>query len=264
MKYTDYKGNNFNSIQEMCAFYNVTYDEFRYRFHKLGMSLKQSLTCYKIKDNEGNEFNSVTAFCKHYNIKVNTFYNCILKGMTVDNIVEKYSNNKQDRLGNVIEFEGKVFYTIKSLCEYYNVKYDTFMKRQNRGFTFEECLFGKEKNDKNDTLNGKRKRKFVTDHTGNEFKNEREMCAYWKVNYNTFRNRKSKGYPLIECLSSTNFTKRNPCFYKGRYFNSEKDLCTFYKIPYNTYQVYKYRFNLTPKETMNLCIENRMKRNLQK
>ena len=77
-----------------------------------------------------------------------------------------------DHLGNKFDSE-------KEMCKCWNINYNTYANRKSRGYTIEECLFGKI--DK------------VYDHEGNKFKTEKEMYEHRNVNDNTYKNRKSKG-----------------------------------------------------------------------
>ena len=40
----------------------------------------------------------------------------------------------------------------------------------------------------------------VTDHKGNKFNTEKEMCEYWGVNYDMYRSGKRSNWELEECL----------------------------------------------------------------
>ena len=43
-------------------------------------------------------------------------------------------------------------------------------------------------------------KKVIYDHKGNKFKSITEMCRHWNIHYQTYVDRKHRGWSLEECL----------------------------------------------------------------
>lgn len=146
-KSIEYNGNKFKSLRNLCDFYNVPYYAIYFRISK-GYSLEEALT-EPVKNNrivefEGKKFKSTREFCRYYNLNVTTFCNRRNMGWTIEECVYGKAN-KYDRpkLMGEIEFEGKKYKNFKSLCEDYKVNYKNCKMRHYRGWTLEECIYGK-------------------------------------------------------------------------------------------------------------------------
>ena len=74
------------------------------------------------------------------------------------------------------------------------------------------------------------------DHLGNAFKNTREMCSFWKVNYETFKSRIRHGKSLKEALTiANNGVKKEHRDHLGNRFESLSSMLSYYKIKESTY-----------------------------
>ena len=74
-----------------------------------------------------------------------------------------------DHLGNKFDSE-------KEMCQYWNIKPQTFRERQKRSWSLEKSLC-----EKNNNL------KSCTDHLGNKFDSITDMCQYWNIGQATFK-----------------------------------------------------------------------------
>lgn len=257
----DHKGNEFKNVEEMCDYYNINRRTF-YRLRKEGKTVSEIFNTVETKtitDKYGNKFKNISQFCNFYDIRVSQYYYYTNRGKTVDDIVNmvediRHSPNRrslsQHRSGKVINFEGVVYDSVDSLCRTYGIKQNTFYRRRERGFTLEECVYGKPKNI-NTKIESTPHR--IYDHLGNEFKNVQEMCKFHNVKFGTYRARKSKGLSLSECLSKEMLYKDCHCksvFYMGKTYPSTREACRVYKVDYNGFCRYKSYHNLSFKEAM--------------
>ena len=135
---TDYLGNQFTSIKEMCKHYNVSPDVYSKRI-KNGWTQEKALTKDKsVTDHLGNQFTSIKEMCEYYNITYAMYYNKIHKGYALEEILTTNSQKRQVKL--VIGHLGNQFTSTKKMCEHYNINYKTYMSRIFRGWTLEEAL----------------------------------------------------------------------------------------------------------------------------
>ena len=85
----------------------------------------------------------------------------------------------------------------------------------------------------------KHKGKMPTDHKGNKFTSNIEMCEYWGINVNTFYSRIRYGYSLEDSLNSKEkFNKghASSCVdHTGREFPSIREMCEYWNVPVSTY-----------------------------
>jgi hypothetical protein len=174
-------------------------------------------------DYKGNKFYSLVEFCKQYDVARNDIYYWENKGKDLLWISEyldkkrlKRLTKEQERLKRqelkllnekilsyhkVINFKNKSFNSIKELCDYYELKYDTFMKRQNRGWTLEECILGRKTKQKPKIMD-KTKRKSGIEYEGKFYKSQKDLCDTYGISFNTFRSRYHRGLTLDECLKT--------------------------------------------------------------
>jgi hypothetical protein len=92
-------------------------------------------------------------------------------------------------------YKNKLYASYADLCRQFGVNYLTFCKRKERGFTFEECLYGKTKKVKEPKIN---KREVTFD--GKPFKTLKELCQYYNFNDSAVRSRLHRGFSLEETV----------------------------------------------------------------
>lgn len=197
---TDHKGNKYHSIKEMCEKYGVNSSTFQTRL-KAGYPLEAALTgvifisgdktinntaqYIEIKDSRnrqsidhlGKIYESETQMCLAYNISQATFRNRIDRlGWSLDDALTKPVHNYvRDHLNNS-------FVSAKEMCRYYGVKFDVFYRRRKLGWSLEEALTDSKKHVKPMAVQ-------CTDHKGNHFDSFAEMCRFWHIDFNVFKDR---------------------------------------------------------------------------
>ena len=144
---TDHQGRKFKSCDEMCSFWGVDLDAYRCRVHSLKWSKERALTTpvktrLRMKlpatDHKGQIFESFEQLAKHYAMCPKTLKNRLKRGLSLEQALTMPVRRGQhvackDHLGNV-------YYTFTDMCDFWGVKYTTFISRLNRGLNVEECL----------------------------------------------------------------------------------------------------------------------------
>ena len=144
-------GNQFDTVNEMCAYHQVKPVTYRKRIRK-GMSVKDALSpqkqllpqCKSQTDHLGNKYISIKNMCDHYDIPVNTYQNRIAKGWpkekaltTPPNAAFRQKIPYDDR--NTVAFKNIEFKNITAICKYYKIcptTYDSRIKKM----SMEEAL----------------------------------------------------------------------------------------------------------------------------
>ena len=70
-----------------------------------------------------------------------------------------------------------------------------------------------------------------TDHLGNKFDSQKEMCEHWNISQGTFRRRQQHSWSLEELLCGKNITD-----HLGNKFDSITDMCQYWDIDRTTFQ----------------------------
>lgn len=89
---------------------------------------------------------------------------------------------------NEIEYQGVLYSSEKQMCESIGLRYETYGDRKYKGWSFEECI------------NGRDKKCNVITYNGITYNSERVMCETLGVSYNNYSGRKYKGWTLEECI----------------------------------------------------------------
>lgn len=126
---TDYLGNQFNSIEEMCEYYGITKETYEGRIQRGWTKRKALLTLAEEgrtvseedrTDHKGNVFNSRIEMLKFYECSLGQFYRGLKNGKTKDEILRKC----EDRMNRKIIAEknwivDNLIYTASSGTMYY-------------------------------------------------------------------------------------------------------------------------------------------------
>ena len=142
------------------------------------------------------------------------------------------SKKCKDHLGN--EFD-----SISDMCRHWGVSRATFDSRLKVGYTLEQSLSGK-------NIVSKSEGRVCTDHLGNEFDSQIDMCRHWGVDERTFYRRLQRGYSVEQCLTGRDIDKgtgkKKSCEdHLGNSFNSQADMLRYWGV---TAPVYYNRLKL--------------------
>lgn len=149
-KVKDHLGNSFNSIRDMCRFWNTTEHVYTSRVSN-GMSVKDALTKpirrgggirkeLKYTDFNGNSFTTKEAMCRANGVNVSSLCRRMKNGETQEEALKYLIENSKvyDHLGNS-------FSSYNSMAKHYGLKGMTLRQRLKRGWSLEEALTGKRK-----------------------------------------------------------------------------------------------------------------------
>ncbi len=190
-------------------------------------------------DHLGNIYKTKTERAKAYNLSVTTIDNRLKKGATLEMALTLPAGTPFHKVWD--DHKGNIFATKADLCAHYGITEIMYSYRENLGWSKKDIL----ETPKMDHVN------LTTDHEGNEYKNEREMCRIKKINYYTYKGRKRRGKDTKKALSEK-IRKRHDgsCQdHLGKEYPSEKARAEAWGISYSTYFKRKER-GLSLKETL--------------
>ena len=205
-KCTDYLGNTYNSVIEMCQHYNVKVDTYKYRL-RAGYTQEQALTGDGIRrgkqthvtDHLGNTYDSLDKMCQHYNIKAEIYCSRISVGYTQEQAlmgegIQHSSGRKRPRT----DHKGIMYESTKEMCSAYGIKPVILYDRLKHGYTLEQSLTGVGVQSGSGVRENSKKP--VTDFEGKEFPSYVEMCEFYNISYSTYKARRQLGWSQKECL----------------------------------------------------------------
>lgn len=133
----------------------------------------------------------------------------------------------------VIDHLGNEYKSIKSMAMHYGLPDYVVSTRIKKGWTMQEVLTTPCKQivqhhfDKNN----------ISDHMGNIFNSQKEMCEYWNVDRNSFDKRLQSGWSVEKALTTPtkkykkkHFERNAIIDHEGNKFNSQKEMCEYWKI----------------------------------
>ena len=198
----DFLGNEFLTIREMCAYYNISCELYNKRLWA-GWTQKEALTIPKRKnrnkrltspnakpcfDHKGILYNSYSEMANTYSINPGTLMKRLSEGWTIKDALERpIKNTVKDHLGN--EFD-----CLADMLRYYHLSNSVFFVRYKKlKWTLEESLT---------TPIGKTSKTHIEcrDILGNTFSTMKDMCKYWNVSYDLYCNRLYSGWTSEEAL----------------------------------------------------------------
>ena len=196
------------------------------------------------KDHLGQIFESQKAMCAYWHVTASTFQQRRKKNYSLQ---ECLCGCKKQPNYNAIPYTdhlGHKFNSATELCQHWNVRLDTFLNRHKKGWTIEECIFGKK--DKSFYA------EIIIDPNGKTFRNQKEMCEYWNVSYDAYLFRKRKGYDLATCLDDSKFiTKQSSTDPFGNKFNSIIDMYNYWNVKQSTF-TYRRNAEYSMLESLNI------------
>ena len=231
----DHLGNKYINTSQMCKTYGVRLDTYCQR-KKRGWTLEEILTGKKksepVSDHKGNMYSDIDDMCLEYGIKKTIYLSRINRGWTVGEALTGVRNDNvvRDHLGNI-------YITQKEMCEKYGIKVVTFRSRLKRGLTLEEALTT-DVSHARIYINGSLHQ--VTDHLGNSYTTQKEMCEKYGIKVFTFQNRLKRGLTLEEALTSEVRYARNnnhpETDHLGNVYSDIKEMCKAYGIRVDTFK----------------------------
>ena len=142
------EGIEFASITEACEHYNIRIHTYRDRLRK-GMSQEEALTTPVCKghpgkpctDHLGNKFSSRKAMLEFWNIDGNEFRKRLAHGWDLRSALETPHVHPVYAAGKtLVDDEGRVFKSIRQMCDFYGVSQKMYYMRLQYGWTKKEAL----------------------------------------------------------------------------------------------------------------------------
>lgn len=206
----DHLGNYYINLSEMCKAYNILPATFRYRTKIKGYTLKEALDDCVFEDNKGKRFKTYKALAEYYNIP---YQKVIDNNSKNKNLLEKSTKNQYK---TNIDHLGNKYKSFEEMCEHYNQKPSTVIKRLYRKIPLKNALLGT-----------------VVDHKGNHYYSIKSMLKEYNIPYITYKTQINKGFTLEEIIEG-----KEVDIYGNR-FKTLKELCKFHNIDYQKYRYYK-------------------------
>lgn len=107
------------------------------------IDFKSEITTYN-----GVTYESEREMCNSLGVDYDLYKSRRRKGWTVDDALTTRAYDKRKAIkmnykGESVTFEGVTYPSRNALCRAYNVNSLTFLQRKKRGWTLEECVYGK-------------------------------------------------------------------------------------------------------------------------
>ena len=232
IKIKDHEGHEFNSIKELCEFWNIKRSTFENRYHK-GWPMHECILTKKPKiiDHLGNEFDTIQAMCDYHGIKINAYYKRIAKNMPLKDILTTPKHK-------YIDHEGNTFNSIHDMAVYWNINESTLSLRLRKGMSIEDAL----------SIVAKE----VTDHTGKKHKSFQAMCDYYDIQRKTVDRRLKNGESLESALTRISTTRKTFTDHTGETFNNFTNMCKKWNMPSSTVQNRIYKLGLSIEEALTM------------
>ena len=188
----DHLGNTYKTIKDMCSIYKISTYAYLSRI-KMGWSIESALTTpikdYSCKDHLGNVYSSMSDMCNHYNIPLSIFGHRLEYNWSLEDALTK----KVRRVEPCKDHKGVEYRTKKEMCKRYGINYETYLTRIKSGMSVEEALTADLISNPSSII--------CSDHLGNVYNSQKEMCKVYKIRVNTFKNRIDRGWSLEESLT---------------------------------------------------------------
>ena len=133
-------------------------------------------------DHNGKQYKSKEEMCAAYHISVSAYNGRIKRGWTKEEALTKGTDLRAvtDHLGNRYASE-------TAMCRAYGITLGAYQNRRKRGWTKAEALT---------TTLEEKGRKECTDHLGNVYKTEADMCRAYGIKNSTYTSRRKLGWTL--------------------------------------------------------------------
>lgn len=140
----DHDGNKFNSISEMCIYYNIRVPTYLSRL-KQGMSVKEALTKptnrESIIDFRGKQFKTMTEMCHYYNKSCDTVKCRLAHQWTLkEALLIPIESKRVSRDFSCEDHLGKKYTSKSEMCRKYEISKSLFDYRIKHGWSLEDAL----------------------------------------------------------------------------------------------------------------------------
>lgn len=172
---------------------------------------------------KGVQYNSQKELCEAFGVNKDTFSSRLKSGWTTEealNLVKRGRVSKNSRPCEVT-FEGKTYSSYAELCRDKKVCGVTFNRRRRKGFSIEECLYGKDA---------------PFTYKGVKYKNLNALCNATNMGWETVNHRLKLGYTVEQAIEWDECNNsRYKVYYNGKDYKSERNLCEKMGVHYVTF-----------------------------
>lgn len=230
--FIDHEGNKFNSIEEMCNYWNISIGTYNDRHRKKWSTKECLLGRLPIVDPNGVRYKNQADMCKAWNVKLNTYVNRINRGYTQ---IEALTGNKEDiKSFQVQDHLGNIYTSIEDICKAYGITPTMWYQRLKKGWSIEKTLTTKPRVVTKHKMESIEER---TDHNGIVYTSIKEMCNHFDIEYLTYIRRIERGWTkqqaLTEGINNSHGTETTDPF--GKTYPMLKDMLDAYSIGFSTY-----------------------------
>ena len=188
---------------------------------------KRQVTVNMSVEYKGKIYKSISALAKEYGVSEEVVYMRLHRGFTLD---EALLNTPYIRNGrhNKIEYNGKIYSSIKELLELYNIPQQVYYRQLKKGATLEDVINGKRICK---PIGGKRTK---VEYDGQSYSSIREFAIAYNISPMTVYSRIYRGWSISEIANYKKSIRRGKTIeYEGKIFNSIKELSIEYGIKYS-------------------------------
>lgn len=140
-KCKDHLGNEFNSVFEMCKYWNIAVCTYYNRINH-GCSLEEALSGIhraKIVDHLGNKYNTVKDMCEHWGVSISAFYSRIGGGASVEDALTHSTLYTSDRY-KCKDHLGQEFKSKSDMCRHWGITVQILYSRLKSGLSLKDAL----------------------------------------------------------------------------------------------------------------------------
>ena len=219
---TDYDGNTFSSVEDMCKHHNVSVSTYNRRT-AAGWCNRDALTNdifaidTNITDFSGNMFRSFRALADAYGVSPTELAASLKAGVSLEVALKTNCKPRKVKDHKGVEYKSKL-----DMCEAYNISLETLNKRLLKGISLEDALTRKDfdyvsresliadveellldkasKNAKTSKIG--RRKKEVEDGLGNTFSSMVKLCKFHNADYGTYTRMLKCGSSPVDALEA--------------------------------------------------------------
>ena len=223
----DHTGRYFNTVEDMCNYWNIKKNTFRMRVAR-GYSIEKALTAKVVTKNKkiefnGVKYNSIRELCKQNELNYSTVKNRLESGMSLekalyDGKLENAGSSKKCK-----DHTGRIFNSQKEMCEHWGISVHRYGAGVKAGYSKKDILTG---------VYGYNEGR-CKDHLGNGFKSERAMCEHYGIEREVYRGRMKRGWEQGKALTDRSWSNAHSGGWddhRGNHFESFEAMCRHWGV----------------------------------
>lgn len=243
----DHKGNEYESVDAMCAAYGVSREVYDYRM-KRGHRLSDIL-------NDTGHI-TVSEICRAYGITRTEYHKAVENGIPLF-MAKDIGNLNCAKIEDRTDHLGNVYSSLREMLEHYGIGQSAYYSRLRRGVSKSEALTAPVKEISSGAETEKR-----TDHLGNVYKTIKDMCAAYGISYDTYRKRLEFGHNKEKALTLS-CKNEKITDHKGTEYSSIDDMCRNYGVSSETYRR-RLMYGEGKEEALTSCIKSTSRVDIQR